>query len=88
MSRIVKRKFGVVLSKEAAKQHEVVIDEMCKLADLSGYTWGLITRSSHRRDMAGSALIGATCVAAAVGLTKLVKKFRKNHNDKQEPESE
>lgn len=88
MAKIVKRKIGVVLSKEAAKQHDVVVDEMCKLADLSGYTWGLITRSSHRRDMAGSALIGATSVAAAIGLTKLVKKIRKNHKAKQEPESE
>lgn len=88
MAKIVKRKIGVVLSKEAAKQHDIVRNEMCKLADLSGISWGLLTRSSYRQDMARSALIGAGSVAAAIGLTKLVKNIRKNHKAKQEPESE
>lgn len=75
------------VSKEAAEQYVVANNEVGKLADMSGLDWDLIATKTYRKEMAGSALFGATSVAAVIGLVKLVKKIRKNRKLKREPES-
>ena len=57
------------VSKEAAEQYVIANNEIGKLADLSGLSWDLITTKTYRREMAGSALVGAISVAATIGLT-------------------
>lgn len=82
MSKLIQRGRTIEVSKEVAEQLDIVSKEVGKLVDLSHRSWDLLTTSAYRRDMAGSALIGAGSVAAAIGLTKLVKKTRKKHEDK------
>lgn len=88
MAKLIRNGRFIEVTKEASEQMDIVSKEVGKLADLSHRSWDLLTTSAYRRVKLTSAFIGASSVAAAIGLTKLVKKIRKNRKDKQEPESE
>lgn len=76
------------VTEEVAKQYNVVSDGIAKLTDMSCRGWHLIEDGCYKREMAGAAIIGGAFTAATIGVTKLVKKIRKNRKAKQEPESE
>ena len=78
--------FKLSVTEEVARQHEIVNNEMAKLTDMSRRGWHLIEHGCYKREMASSALIGGTCVVAAIGLTKLVKKIREKRKNQKETE--
>ena len=86
MAKLFQTGFKLGVTEEVAQQYEIVSKEIAKLTDMSRRGWHLIEDGCYRREMAGSALIGGTCVAAAIYLTKLVKKIQKNRKDKKKPE--
>ena len=88
MSKKIGSGFKIKISEEAKKQFDIADEAIGKLAVLSDRSWCLLEGRHYMRRLGGAAIVGGAITATSIGLTKMVKKIRKNRKDNREPESE